>query len=133
MARVVEAYRAIRGAWFLVAAILAAEIGMHRPIVRRSLMLFLGLGPGGSARPAHAHHHEPMSPKSFAQQIKTQPGVVELIDKLLDHRIYSEIADLLNQQGYRQGEAARCGRHDARFTPKRGCLSRPRIQAAPTL
>ena len=60
-----------------------------------------------------------MSPKSSAQQIKTQPGIVELIDKLLDHHIYSEIADLLNQQGYRPGEAARSGRHDARFTPKR--------------
>lgn len=60
-----------------------------------------------------------MSPKSSAQQIKTQPGIVELIDKLLDHHIYSEIADLLNQQGYRPGEAARRGRHDARFTPKR--------------
>jgi DNA invertase Pin-like site-specific DNA recombinase len=49
-----------------------------------------------------------MSPRSSAQQIKTQPGIVELIDKLLDHHIYSEIADLLNQQGYRPGESAEC-------------------------
>jgi len=60
-----------------------------------------------------------MSPKSSAQQVKTQPGIVELVDKLLDDHIYSEIAELLNQQGYRPGEAARRGRHDARFTALR--------------
>jgi DNA invertase Pin-like site-specific DNA recombinase len=60
-----------------------------------------------------------LSPKSSAQQIKTQPGIVELVDKLLDDHIYSEIAELLNQQGYRPGEAARRGRHGARFTAKR--------------
>ena len=37
-----------------------------------------------------------MSPKSSAQQVKTQPGIVELVDKLLDKHIYSEIAELLN-------------------------------------
>ena len=60
-----------------------------------------------------------LSPKSSSQQVKTQPGIVEVIDKLLDDHIYSEIAELLNQQGYRPGEAARRGRHDARFTPLR--------------
>jgi DNA invertase Pin-like site-specific DNA recombinase len=60
-----------------------------------------------------------LSPKSSAQQIKTQPGIVELVDKLLDDHIDSEIAELLNQQGYRPGEAARRGRHGARFTAKR--------------
>jgi len=60
-----------------------------------------------------------MSPKSSAQLVKTQPGIVELVDKLLDDHIYSEIAELLNQQGYRPGEAARRGRHDARFTALR--------------
>ncbi len=60
-----------------------------------------------------------LSPKSSAQQIKTQPGIVELVDKLLDDHIYSEIAELLNQQGYRPGEAARRGRHDAHFTALR--------------
>lgn len=59
------------------------------------------------------------SPKSSCQQVKTQPGIVEAIDKLLDDHIYSEIAERLNQQGYRPGEAARRGRHDARFTPLR--------------
>lgn len=60
-----------------------------------------------------------LSPKSSSQQVKTQPGIVEAIDKLLDDHIYSEIAERLNQQGYRPGEAARRGRHDARFTPLR--------------
>jgi hypothetical protein len=57
-----------------------------------------------------------MSPKSSAQQVKTQPGIVKLVDKLLDKHIYLEIAELLNQQGYRPGGSARRGRHDARFT-----------------
>jgi excisionase family DNA binding protein len=60
-----------------------------------------------------------LSPKSSSQQVKTQPGIVEAIDKLLDDHIYSEIAELLNQQGYRPGEAAGRGRHDAHFTPLR--------------
>ena len=59
------------------------------------------------------------NPKSSAQQVKTQPGIVELVDKLLDNHIYSEIAELLNQQGYRPGGSARRGRHDARFTALR--------------
>ena len=59
------------------------------------------------------------SPKSSAQQVKTQPGTVELVDRLLDDHIYSEIAELLNQQEYRPGEAARRGRHNARFTALR--------------
>ncbi|MGY4183155.1 DNA invertase Pin-like site-specific DNA recombinase [Bradyrhizobium sp. USDA 4518] len=60
-----------------------------------------------------------MSPKSSAQQVKTQPGIVELVDKLLDKHIYSEIAELLNQQGYRPGGSARPGRHETRFTALR--------------
>src|SRR6201998_3862686 len=55
-----------------------------------------------------------MSPKSSAQQVKTQPGIVELVDKLLDKHIYSEIAELLNQQGYRPGGSALGGRRAAR-------------------
>ncbi len=57
-----------------------------------------------------------MSPKSSAQQVKTQPGIVELVDRFLDKHIYSEIAELLNQQGYSPGGSARRGRHGARFT-----------------
>jgi DNA invertase Pin-like site-specific DNA recombinase len=60
-----------------------------------------------------------MSPKSSAQQVKTQPGIVDLVDKLLDKYIYSEIAELLNQQGHRPGGSARRGRHEARFTALR--------------
>ncbi len=33
------------------------------------------------------------NPKSSAQQVQTQPEIVELIDQLLDHHIYSEISD----------------------------------------
>jgi hypothetical protein len=60
-----------------------------------------------------------LSPKSSSQQVKTQPRIVEAIDKLLDDHIYSEIAERLDQQGYRPGAAAHRGRHDARFTPLR--------------
>src|SRR5450631_2769915 len=60
-----------------------------------------------------------MSPQSSAQQVKTQPGIVELVDKLLDKHIYSEIAELLNQHGYRPRGSARRGRHDACFTALR--------------
>jgi hypothetical protein len=57
--------------------------------------------------------------RSSAQQVKTPPGVVELVDKLLDKHTYAEIAELLNEQGIRPGGAVRTGRADARFTPKR--------------
>ena len=60
-----------------------------------------------------------VSPKSSAQQVKTQPGIVDFVDKLLDKHIYSEIAELLNQQGYRPGGSARRGRHDTCFTALR--------------
>lgn len=59
------------------------------------------------------------SPRSAAQQLKTQPGIIQLVDTLLDNHIYSEIAELLNQQGHKPGEAALRGRSDARFTAKR--------------
>lgn len=60
-----------------------------------------------------------MNPKSSAQQVKTEPKVVELVDRLLDDHIYSRIADLLNEQGLRPGGSARPGRGDARFTALR--------------
>lgn len=59
------------------------------------------------------------NPKSSAQQVKTQPEIVELVDQLLNHHIYSEIADLLNEQGHRPGGSARPGRSEDRFTAKR--------------
>ena len=57
--------------------------------------------------------------RSSAQQVKTQPGVVEIVDKLLDEHTYAEIAKLLNEQGIRPGSAARPGRADEQFTPRR--------------
>ncbi len=41
------------------------------------------------------------NPKSSAQQVKTRPEVVELVDKLLDDHICAEIADILNAKGIR--------------------------------
>ena len=60
-----------------------------------------------------------LNPRSSTQRVKTQPSVLELVDKLLDAHTYSEIADLLNEQGIRPGGAARPGRADARFTALR--------------
>jgi DNA invertase Pin-like site-specific DNA recombinase len=59
------------------------------------------------------------NPKSSAQQVKTEPKVVELVDRLLDDHIYSEIADILNEKGIRPGGSARRGQADARFTDLR--------------
>ena len=53
------------------------------------------------------------NPKSSAQQVKTQQTVIELVDKLLDDHVYSEIADILNQRGIRPGGSARRGKADA--------------------
>ncbi|WP_404379505.1 recombinase family protein [Caenispirillum salinarum] len=60
-----------------------------------------------------------LNPKSSAQQVKTPMHIVELVDKLLDDHIYSEIAEILNRQGHHPGGATRRGRQDARFTPLR--------------
>ena len=60
-----------------------------------------------------------LNPKSSAQQVKTQPKVVELVDKLLDDHIYSEIAEILNQKGIRPDDSARPGQADVRFTDLR--------------
>ena len=59
------------------------------------------------------------NPKSSAQQIQTAPKIVELVDKLLDHHVYSEIADILNERGLRPGGSARPGQSAARFTALR--------------
>jgi len=57
--------------------------------------------------------------KSSAQQVKTQQEVIELVDKLLDDHISSEIADILNKKGIRPGGSARRGQADARFSDLR--------------
>ena len=59
------------------------------------------------------------NPKSSAQQVKTRPEVVELVDRLLDEYIYPEIADILNERAIRPGGSARRGQADARFTALR--------------
>jgi hypothetical protein len=56
------------------------------------------------------------NPKSSAQQVKTQPTVLELVDSLLNEHIYAEIADILNEKGIRPGGSARRGQAGARFT-----------------
>jgi len=60
-----------------------------------------------------------LNPRTSAQRVTTQPNIVQLIDKLLDEHIYSEIAVLLNAQGLRPGGAARPGRGDTGFTALR--------------
>jgi len=60
-----------------------------------------------------------VNPKSSAQQVKTQPDLIALVDKLLDEHVYAEISEILNEQGLRPGGAARRGRSDTRFTPSR--------------
>lgn len=60
-----------------------------------------------------------LNPKSSGDQVRTAPRIVELVDKLLDTNIYSEIADILNVQGLRPGGSARPGRNNTCFTPLR--------------
>ena len=59
------------------------------------------------------------NPKSSAQQVKTRPEVVELVDKLLEDHICAEIADILNAKGIRPGGAARRDQANAQFTDLR--------------
>jgi hypothetical protein len=59
------------------------------------------------------------NPKSSGEQVKTPPVIIQLVDKLLDDHIYSEISDILNQQGLRPGGSARPGRDSATFTALR--------------
>lgn len=56
-----------------------------------------------------------VDPKSSAKQIKTPPTIAQLVDKLLDDHIYAEIADILNERGFRPGGSAlpSRGAHDA--------------------
>ena len=69
------------------------------------------------------------NPKSSAQQVKTQPKVVELVDMLLDDHIYSEIADILNDRGIRPGGSARRGQAGRAVHRLAGRLSRPSVRA----
>ena len=60
-----------------------------------------------------------LNPKSSAQQVKTNPRVVERVDQLLDDHIYAEIADILNEDGIRPGGCARRSQAGAQFTSLR--------------
>jgi hypothetical protein len=51
--------------------------------------------------------------------VKARPVIIQLVDKLLGNHIYSEIADILNQQGLRPGGSARPGRGSTTFTALR--------------
>lgn len=59
------------------------------------------------------------NPKSSAQQVTTEPKIVELVDKLLDNHTYPEIADILNQHGLHPGGSVRHKKEKDRFTALR--------------
>jgi len=59
------------------------------------------------------------NPKSSAEQVRTRPEVVELVDKLLDDHICAEIAEILNAKGILPGGSARRDRAGAQFTDLR--------------
>jgi DNA invertase Pin-like site-specific DNA recombinase len=59
-----------------------------------------------------------MNPKSSAQQVKTQPQIVEMVDKLLEDHVYCEIANILNEKGLRPGGSSRPGRENTCFNAK---------------
>lgn len=56
-----------------------------------------------------------LNPRTSAQQITTDPKIVALVDQLLDHHMPSEIADILNERGFRPGASVRRGREGVRF------------------
>jgi len=59
------------------------------------------------------------NPKSSAEQIKTSPEIVKLVDELLDDYTCSEIAEILNEKGLRPGFSVRKGRANNTFTVKK--------------
>lgn len=59
------------------------------------------------------------NPKPSCQMVKTPSEIVELVDKLLDHHTYDEIAEDLNERGLRPGGSAWPGRGGSRFTAGR--------------
>jgi hypothetical protein len=59
-----------------------------------------------------------INPKSSVQQVKTQPQIVEMVDKLLEDHVYCEIANILNEKGLRPGGSSRPGRENTCFNAK---------------
>ena len=60
-----------------------------------------------------------VNPKASWQKVKTQPEIVELVDRLLDEHVYDEIAGILDARGLRPGGTAWPGRGSTRFTADR--------------
>ena len=60
-----------------------------------------------------------VNPKASWEKVKTPTDIVELVDQLLDHHIYDEIAGSLNARGLRPGGSAWPGKGGARFTAAR--------------
>ena len=71
-----------------------------------------------------------MNPKSSAQQMKTPPPIVALVDQLLDDHIYAEIADMLNEKGLRPGGSARPRPRPRALHRLARRLSRPHLRAS---
>jgi hypothetical protein len=59
------------------------------------------------------------NPRSSAQQIQTPAQIVKLVDRLLDDYVYYQIADILNERGFRPGGTARAGCENRLFDAKR--------------
>lgn len=59
------------------------------------------------------------NPKSSSDQIKTPPEVVELVDRLLNDYTCADIAEKLNNDGFRPGFSARKGRANDTFTAQK--------------
>jgi len=59
------------------------------------------------------------NPLAHCERQRTPREVVDLVDSLLDEHIYDEIAEILNEKGWRPGGAAVPGREDRRFDGKR--------------
>lgn len=60
-----------------------------------------------------------VNPKASWEKVKTPSEIVDLVDQLLNHHVYDEIADILNARGLHPGGAAWPGRGGARFTAAR--------------
>lgn len=60
-----------------------------------------------------------LNPQASWQKVQTPSEIVNLVDQLLDHHVFEEIAEVLNARGLRPGGAARPGRGGARFTAAR--------------
>ena len=73
------------------------------------------------------------NPKSSAQQVKTPPEVIGLVDTLLDNYIYPEIADILNKRGIRPGGSARRGTPTLGSTRRASLISPTNTRSVPAM